>query len=490
MTSLSSICEDHLGCSSLPKPLAVLLLSLIFLMLIGLPTAAQEDPPMNATGYNHWLEIMQGDIPDSEQVEADNMLLVHDTMFYVVPWYESRVYMSIPNGAEVVYILDVHNLFNNGSWGQSEYVDWYYWEFEQGADRDMYAFVEHDSSAVFSQGDYDATLFDINDNGTSLKSNITYGEYTSLSITNSEIVNFTSASPIFNSNSSNVTFQLSNDNGTTWIACGSGETIDFTTSGNELKYRAILSDNPVTQPDISNITIEYSYTPQSTIIALRSEYVIFSETDPLSFNMQKQLMYDISDVNILFYHDPGFEPGSDNITWMQHYEINPAMLEAFEKPGKEVHIGSATPGLLISMSLVEGHGDDAAGPNYYLYSIIAVIIIISLMGIYLSRKDSDLEGDDLKDTSSSETLEDGEPSEDEADKDDDIEKAEVPENEDTEAFVEVNDDFSTQKENILKAIKKLDADLESGDISKDVHTELKANYKKEAVRVMKELDKQ
>ena len=41
----------------------------------------------------------------------------------------------------------------------------------------------------------------------------------------------------------------------------------------------------------------------------------------------------------------------------------------------------------------------------------------------------------------------------------------------------------------MKSIRKLDSDLKEGLISNESHAELRAIYKKEAVQIMKELDR-
>ncbi len=46
-----------------------------------------------------------------------------------------------------------------------------------------------------------------------------------------------------------------------------------------------------------------------------------------------------------------------------------------------------------------------------------------------------------------------------------------------------------QKDKMLKAIKQLDKELESGKISSDVHDELYGEYKKRTIEIMREIDK-
>ena len=49
--------------------------------------------------------------------------------------------------------------------------------------------------------------------------------------------------------------------------------------------------------------------------------------------------------------------------------------------------------------------------------------------------------------------------------------------------------FDKDIKHLRKRFHTLDEDLERGDISQEAYDELKGNYKAEAIRIMKELDK-
>ncbi len=468
-----------------PRYTSLIIFSLLLSVVIAHPASA-EDPPSNATSFNHQMALIQGDSPDSaEVIESVNTMRIREGASYVIPWDESRIYIHVPEGGAVKYINDGSHKFA-GNWGPSDlYDEWYFWEFAPGDDRRVYDFVNYNLS-ILGEGTYDDNMLEVNENNISLKIGITYGEYISNISTSADMVNILSARPIFQSNSDNTSIMLSNDNGTTWVTGDVNKTINFTSDGTGLMFKAILSDGQVASPRISNITLEYTFMSiRSTIVNLDSEYSIQGEEDPVTIVFNKKFLYDVGKIDILMHYDLNLSANSSNVDWMPHYDINDQMIEFFTISGKNFHIGSANKSNLITISVGENvtgniginPHDDGDEPNYYLYSIIAVIMIVSMTGLYLSRKDpgQETEGTDV-DEDTSDNTEDGE-----------SEEKGIPEEAGT---VEGENELIEQKDNILKAIKKLDADLESGEISKDVHAELKANYKKEAVRIMKELDNQ
>ncbi len=451
---------------------------ILTISMFSLPISSQTQsdiPPQNGTGFLHALEVIQGDIPETEQIEPENMVIIHDTMFFVIPWNETRIYINVPEEAQIGYILDVHNVFKNASFGPSQYPGWYYWEFGSGDERIMDNAVSHNNNTAFLSGTYDANIINITTNAISLIANNTYGEYTSVSMPVQDAVNILSATPVFKTNSDNTTFEVSNDDGTTWESAANGTTIEFNSTGTILRYRVILADDLVAEPELSDVQINFSYRPLSTTVALKTEYWIISDLDIPFFNFEVQSLYDISEFNVVIYHDPGYGISSSNVTWMGHDTVDPALLNDFQMTGKIVNIGTAEPGSLISLSVHPAVGE-LETPNYYLYSIVAVLIIIALTGIYLMRrggKESGKEGED-----------------DAVDDTEELDEAEGPGMMVKGDMTNTGqpDDLTLQKKNIIEALKKLDTDLEEGKISKDVYEELKSNYKAEAIRIMKELD--
>jgi hypothetical protein len=428
------------------------ILLFVLLSIIG-STASVQTPPSNATGFYHWIEMVQGDIPETEEVEDTNVLTVHDTMMCVIPWNVTRVFTHVPPGANLTGIKDVHALYNTSTVGLSSYPDWYYWEFATDVDRDMNTGLTHNESSDYTEGVYDPINVNISGNVIRLQDGINSGEYTSPVIDVADGVSVREAGITLNSTQPDrINLFLSNNNGTDWIPCANDTTITFTTSGVKLRYKVEISGNLTVRPEVQNIGLSYKYTPAATTVAMSADYTISSDQSNRTLNLEKILLYDIQEVNILVYTDENYEVDSESITWLDE-EIDPSMSEMFEKPGKVFHIGTAQPCCTISLTLTPIIESRDSMDSLYIIAIILVILIIVTTGLYFKFKGTKQERED-----------------------------EVVEEDDAS-------DLHDEKEKLLKAIKRLDKDYAEGNLSKDVYDDLRPKYKEKAIDIMKKIDR-
>ncbi|MCK5038198.1 MAG: hypothetical protein KAS16_03785 [Thermoplasmata archaeon] len=453
----------------------LVLMSMFISSSIG-QTTAPSIPPDIATGQDHFFVLMQGDNPATPEIESDGHLIIYDVMTMYIPWDVNRVYMHHPEGTELNYIMNVHDAFGQYSFGDSEYDDWYYWEFTPDADRNIYGFNASNNSADYSiNGVYEPSELNISEAGIALVQNSTTSEYVSERLPIIMLHNVTSVTPTFESQG-NVSLLLSNDDGNTWIPTSNGTITHFQEVNSTLRYKVVFSDDPVTSR-ISDIRVNYSYIPITSRAILRAEYILSSDHESPVFEIQKQFLYDITEIDVRLYHDPGFDVSSDNITWLEHFLIDPAI----QVENKTLHQGMAPIDSHITILLFpEATTDDTTNP--YLYPIVIVIIIILLTGILMYRRNT------AKDPEEEEaTTEDDELAETEAATSGPDEVISGPEEDDTGLTMQ-KAELTLQKDKIIFALKALDEDLEKGDISQEAYDELKANYKKEAIIIMKELD--
>ena len=213
--------------------------------------------------------------------------------------------------------------------------------------------------------------------------------------------------------------------------------------------------------------MDYSYIPITTRAILRAEYKISSDHEPPVFKIQKQFLYDITEIDVRFYHDPGYATASENITWLDHFQID----QSIQIDNKTLHQGIATIDSYITITLSpEVITDDPSSP--YLYSIVIVMIIVLITGILLYRRNASASPEEKKkEEASPGSEEEGPISESE---EDDLAK--------TTDKVEL----TLQKDKMLLAMKALDEDLEKGKVSQEAYDELKANYKAETINIMKD----
>jgi uncharacterized protein YneF (UPF0154 family) len=222
-----------------------------------------------------------------------------------------------------------------------------------------------------------------------------------------------------------------------------------------------------------------------TTLAMSATYVFISDEDPPVFSFEKELLYDIALTNLLVYVDGGYEIEGSNITWANQSAIDPAMWEDIQKPGKEISIGTVGIDSTFSLSISPEEG----GFPFTLAIIGLIILVFILLGAFLlvrkkeksevvEKPPSDRDEDDAVDADAETLIQGGV-------------EADVGEGE-SEVKIKGNNErgeLLVRKENILKAIRRLDADLEEGLLTEEAHGDLKAKYKKEAIEIMKELDR-
>ena len=457
---------------TIKRTVALLLISLFILSIFATGIGEGTKPPRDATGYYHWIEVIQGDIPETQEIEAHDLLTIQDAMLYVIPWNISRIYVNLPDDATLTRFVDVHNTYFNESTGLSDYPGWYYWDFPPEASREDSSQTVHNGSLDFQEGTFNATKINITDNQIKLQDGLNLGEYVSNDIVING-VNISSAKIIIDSTySENVSLSISNNNGTSWHPCLNDTYLDFDTEGISLRYKFNISGNSTIRPIVDYVEMSYNYTPMATTMALMTEYTITSDPESEEFSFEKELLYDIEEPVIYIYVEEGHVIESTNVTWIDPDDpnITPQLKEKY--PGKELHVGTVEPGgsFTFTISPEKGTGEDPL----ILFSIIAVIIILVATVTYFRRRvDKPIEKTD----------DDKEPDEEETESAAN-EKADIEDAEPIDKEI-----LKERKQKILTALKNLDKDFEDGIISEESYNDIKAKYRQEAINVLKKLDK-
>ena len=473
--------------SGLARSVAVLSF-LFFMTSLTFHGIAAETPPDNATATYHWIEITQGDDPDTTAIEDAGLMTVTDTMLYSVPYNVSKVYIHVPEGGTMASFQEVHGTYNDSTSGLSEYPNWYYWEFSATANRRVEARYVHDESLFFENGSFNATRIDVAGDRIKLIDGVDQGEFTSQAFDVVKAVDVHSVKVRLDTDlPDNVTISVSNDDGANWLQTTNGSYADFTTSGTSIRYKLELHGTTTLRPRISNVTVDYKYTPSTTTLGLTAKYHFTSILEKPSFSVNKQLLYDIDKVSLLLYVDSGNSVESENITWANQSAFEPAMWDSLQKPGKDFHMGLIPPGSSFSLSVSPGPASNRN--NDMLYFGLPILIIILLAAFfYLQRREKrDMESE----------------TKDHPPKDDDENQGGSPIDDDGDRADSTNDDepimdsieasgdrakLIKRKDKILKMIRKLDQDLENGSITKKNHERLKNKFRGEAVQIMKKLD--
>ncbi|MEE9152330.1 MAG: hypothetical protein V3U20_10950 [Thermoplasmata archaeon] len=451
--------------------------SMLFVLLIPVMAfSAMAEPIM----YRHHIIMIQGDNPGTTEIELEYEIMAVERFFFLIPWNESRVEVSVPLNA-IHESIDLDHVVDGGSMGYipGEYSTFwnpnnppfkelkdmegmscciankYVWVFPGGADRNFTVSTLVDTDSEFNQSfdrlrSDDAWNFSVS--GMRLKLGKAFGDYISIPIEMG--VNITKVEMTWNvsMHEENITFYISNNNGTDWMDMKGheGEEMNFTAQGNELIMKINMTQNigENNTPVLNGLWINVTYTPLYNDIILQLNYVVERESNKFEFILD------------LYEDDANFVTPHTIIYINKDHTLDSSgiPLELFESqtefPDKSAYTfmsGSFTPEAKITIQSIE----EEQFPWVLILALIAIVLIISILLIGGVRKKEISEPSLAQDTVA---------------QDEEMEK------------------LKHKKEGLLKAIKKLDTDFEEGLLDEEVYKELKSSYKSKAVDVMKQMD--
>lgn len=455
----------------------------LFLLLIVVNSASAE-PFLDG----HFIVVIQGDDPDTDEVEPGSQLIAIERYDFQIPWNETWVEVPVPKIAKMEgmrlnqvvsvdsmgYIPGVYSEY----WNQNNppfklfkdmtgmaccIADSYTWGFPENADRNTTKYIKVDSDTDFDKYFDDMISDDIwnfSILGLSMKPGYEYGNY--ISIPTILEINITKLEMSWEvaAFEENVSFFVSNNNGTNWLNMTDreGEEVIFTTSGNELIWKIIMSQDIAgnNTPVLNDLWINTTYTPFYTEITLQLEYAIGRDSN--KFEIVWDLNMDYGDgvtPHTLIYTDKDHKLKSEGIP-LSLYEAQT------EYPTKDAYTymsldsGSYSPEASVIITKMV---DEEIQFPWILILILFIIVLIVLVLLFSRPKTHD----EAKVTQT--------------------EEAGLSEDQQLE-----HDGLKHKKEGLLKAINKLDSDFEEGLLDEDVYSDLKGNYKQKTIDVMKQMD--
>jgi hypothetical protein len=419
---------------------------------------------------------------------------------------------------------------------------WYLWGYPNGSSRDMEGYAHGSSGDHFNQS-YDSIISDdvwnFTGPGLELKEGESAGEYISIPMeifSTYEVINITSIEMDWNVTefSENVSFSVSINNGTHWLDMNpnKGQLINFTTPGNELLWKMNMTQNVSLNntPLLSDLWINITYTPAFSELVLQMNYVMPKDpvTDQFQFIMDlyEDMKYQ-RDPHVLVYVNPDHSLSANGMPFT-FYDTQSQV------SGKELYFfmpgtGEFSPEVTITIPYVGSEtspNEEGDFPWLYIILLIIILAMIAVLLIVPEKKKEDEEGDIEADTEELEQLEqkkeklqmaisklDSDFEEDLIDEETydelkagyeekeagvskeigilaaSIASAKARRTEDSEEEIsEEKEALLEKKKKLLLAIKKLDSDFEDDVIDEDTYKDLKADYKKKAAGVLKEID--
>ncbi|UCG69702.1 MAG: hypothetical protein JSV09_01375 [Thermoplasmata archaeon] len=527
------------------KLVCALMLFVILIQII--PDNVNAQPIL----YSHHVVMIQGDDPETQEKEHENELHAIERFSFLIPWNESWVEVPVPKIArtddmtlnQMAYSSSIgyfpgdfssyrnpenppYKIFKDMTDMECCIADFYAWGFPINSDRNLTFSIHLDSESDFDQYFDDVRSDDVwnfSDSEIKLKKGHAFGEYISIP---SEIgINITKIESTWNVpiHEENFTFYISHNNGTEWhdIKGNQGKELNLTTSGNELIWKINMTQD-ISQnstPVLTDFWINVTYTPLYNDIIMQLDYII--EKDSNKFEFVMDLYKDYEDgvtPHMLIYVEKDHTLKSSEIPLTLYGSQT-------EYPDKDVYIfmtGSFMPAATVSIEDVD---DEEQFPWLLLLAIFLILLIIAILLVTSTRRrEKEEPSDTIEGAATAEEIEKLELRKEgllkaikKLDKDfeeglldeethkelkDSYKKkaAEVMKQmDDLDASPGINgtsietssdgDTILQEKENILKAIKKLDNDFNDDLIEEDVYKELRADYKRKAVEIMKELEK-
>jgi hypothetical protein len=429
--------------------------------------------------------MIQGDDPSTEQVEPEDELYAIERFFFLIPANESWTEVPVPKIARMEGMSLNNVVYSSSSgyipgdfsvyWNQANppfkqfkdmtdmeccVADFYAWGFPLNPDRNQSVYTQVDTDAEFIQYFDDVKSQDawnFSTSGLSLKPGYEYGNYIS---TPTEMgLNITQVEMSWDvlGDEENISFFVSVNNGTDWLNVteDEGKDFNFTNEGNELIWKVNMSQDVEynNTPILNNLWINASYMPQYTDIAFQLDYVIERNSGKFEYVWDLYKDYENGILpHILIYTDKDHELKTDDID----IELYGAQEEF---PDKDVYIfmqGAYSPEATVTITQMT----DPESEFPWILLLILIIIVIIVLVLLLSRSKKPQE----------EVI--TEPKE-----------TEISENQQAE-----HANLTQKKEGLLKALKKLDSDYKEGLLDEDVYSDLKGNYKKKTIDVMKQID--
>ncbi|UCE73746.1 MAG: hypothetical protein JSV56_12070 [Methanomassiliicoccales archaeon] len=455
-----------------------LVLLMVFIIFIQLNTENSSADPFL---YRHHVIMIQGNDPDTAEIEPGNEMLAIERFFLLVPWNESFVDLPVPLAMKIGsqdidhvgysdmfgYVPGQYSLYMNP--GDSPYKEFrnmedmtcciahsFVWGFPKGADRNQSQDIHLDTGSAFKENMDDSRSIDVwnfSEDTMKLKMGEYSGEYISTATKMGAHIPKVEIDWNISMHKENVTFLISNNNGTNWLDMTShkGEEVNFSVQGNELIWKINMTQNITLNntPVLTDLWINVTYTPMYSDIILQLDYVLERKSDKFEFTMDLYKDYDDGVVpHILIYTDKDHIVESEDIPLTLYGSQS-------EYPGKDVYIfmaGSFSPEAAITVQKVE----EESQISWLL--IFPLILIIIFVGAFLMGR---------------------------------ARKREMTKSAEGQTATADNGDMeelARKKEGLLTALKELDSDFEEGNLDEDIYNELRSTYKKKAAEVMSQMD--
>jgi len=443
------------------------------------------DASVGVTQYHH-LTLFQGDDPDSAETAPREQVQVLDRTYWAVPWNSSEIFTYIPPQARNATVDNVKaishqggSIFMPGDFSAAVNPDdppvtgwmegsgnegYYYWKFPEAVTRDIIHALTFATSADFKDADPELTdteEWNVTDGTLSLASNVSSSTHVSKRYLGG--VDLVSVNMSFVADhGQNMSFDVSSDNGTTWLPAFNGTPLGFPGTSNEFRWRVTMTQDTSENatPVLHEVAFQVQFTPEYNDIIIEARYSL-----------------DIVDKDLVFDQVYPFDSTSSTFVFIGYFDPDMDL----NVNGTEVtsSVGSTYPTKVTYTHMTGGHdpiitftvtdtttddGTDGEQTSYWIYIVVLLLVLVMVMGVamvLMSDRRKKAETGQLGPTVEG----DGEPVDD-----DDLEA------------------LTLRRAEMVEAIRDLDGDHEIGLIDDGEHEARREELKVEAVEVIKRIE--
>ena len=454
-----------------------------------------------ASAVFHQVSIFQGDDPGTEAREPDGLAQVIWRSLWHVPWNASSVYLAVPDGAQgvsydnvepfshagsTVYVPGRYSATANpsdppakGTLTGGRYEGMRYWTFPASADRSSNVTLEPvpaTGGALFDANLTDAGAWNVTDGKVRLAGG-TSATMTSPVVLECHDVVAVNLTWTGDPGSGSVALEASADNGTTWVPVANATEVPMAGTDGALRWRLTMTAPYYVYPApaVDSLRLVVRQVPLAEDLWFQADWTMSARDGLLEVPLSFRLDAAGAGLVMLVYADEGTE------VRVTGTNVTSSTLE--DLPGKTVyrHMQGAYAGLVVvRMELEEGGGTSTAALVVLFLVVIAIAGIFGYVATTRRRRPADRAG----------VEEGGEATSGEAPGEDAVDDG--ADGEDEGAGPSLSEltvgELERRKQRLLRAIKRVDAELEDGLIGEEEHADVRAGYKERAADVMRELD--
>ena len=445
------------------------------------PTHQDRDALVGTMLY-HQVIAVQGDDPSTELLEQEKQITVLDRTQWSIPRNTEEIFIPVPEGAKDVVIEQVEHqgltIYQPGAFSREKNPDtsfhsalvtegkwtgYYSWRFPEGVNRDTssdLAIDTDDDFEFFDENFTTAAEWTIDGGSLSLAPGVEEGIYTSPRyIAGNDILSIFGLYSM-SGDPGNMTVQVSEDNGTTWVDLANDAYTAMTDEGPNLRWRVLMNQDVSLNntPVLERLDLSVTYLTINTVIWIQTDYQLEIPDDGIDWALEFTFDFEATILVFIGYFDDDYE--------VTIFGTEMTMGTSDNYPDKTYYrkMGGAYESIVTLR--VEPPSDSDGEANFLLIVglplVIILVVIIAFVALKRTPRSTTTDGDEPDDDGEGADERDAEP-------------------------VEDVEELEAEKERLLGEISRLDNELEDGTIDEDKHGELRDEYKAQAVEVMKRL---